>query len=236
MTRPAKSKPVTTKRERVAAQEDNILAAAKTAFLEHRYDGAKMSIIAKAAGVGDGTLYLYYKNKNDIVAAVLDRHWQALQLEAETMLAGIEGSADKLEAFAEFHLTRLARDWHIVELGYVQSIAGDAALSRTIEHLTAYSSLFTAIVEQGIDRDEFFVGHEQGFYRDLFFGTCEYAVRGPLAVGRAPDIDAIKISVLQTLTRVLSPNNDSPKSNDNAHLQTLTRKLEALTNKLEGIA
>ena len=52
---------------------ERILEAATRVLSEHGYDGASTNRIAKAAGVGNGSLYQYFPNKDAIVIAVLDR-------------------------------------------------------------------------------------------------------------------------------------------------------------------
>ncbi|WP_160161016.1 TetR/AcrR family transcriptional regulator [Actinomadura sp. K4S16] len=52
---------------------ERILEAATRVLSERGYDGASTNRIAKAAGVGNGSLYQYFPNKDAIVIAVLDR-------------------------------------------------------------------------------------------------------------------------------------------------------------------
>lgn len=48
-----------------------IIEGARTVFLERGFDGASMGDIARAAGVSKGTLYVYFKNKEDLFGAVV---------------------------------------------------------------------------------------------------------------------------------------------------------------------
>ena len=54
-----------TSRARIEAKESSILDAAEKIFAQAGFDGAKVSEIARAASVAEGTVYLYYKNKPD---------------------------------------------------------------------------------------------------------------------------------------------------------------------------
>ena len=58
-----------TQRQRLEAREDAILAAATAVFGESGVDGARMAEIARA-DVAEGTVYLYYKNKHELLEAV----------------------------------------------------------------------------------------------------------------------------------------------------------------------
>lgn len=53
-----------------SGKAEAILQAAKEVFAEVGYHGASVSRIAKKAGIGDGTVYLYFKNKEDILTTL----------------------------------------------------------------------------------------------------------------------------------------------------------------------
>ena len=48
-------------------KSDVILTAAKIVFASEGYHNSSVSRIAKEAGIGDGTVYLYFENKEDIL-------------------------------------------------------------------------------------------------------------------------------------------------------------------------
>jgi AcrR family transcriptional regulator len=58
-----------TRRLRLEAREESIIAAAHEKFLECGFEGAKVAGIARRADVAEGTLYLYFRNKNALLAA-----------------------------------------------------------------------------------------------------------------------------------------------------------------------
>ncbi|MEQ9694227.1 TetR/AcrR family transcriptional regulator [Shimia sp. SDUM112013] len=63
-----------------AAMKARIIEAAMTAFQRHGYVSAKMTDIAEEAGLAKGTLYLYFKRKEDLTRALVDAffaHWEA---------------------------------------------------------------------------------------------------------------------------------------------------------------
>ncbi len=69
--------------ERLEAKESSILDAAERIFSKAGFDGAKISDISRAASVAEGTVYLYYRNKQDLLNAVVARFWADLTLGAE---------------------------------------------------------------------------------------------------------------------------------------------------------
>jgi AcrR family transcriptional regulator len=62
-----------------------VIEAGRAAFAEHGVD-ASMDDIARAAGVGKGTLYRHFATKDHLIAAVLTEHFQRLTAEAASLV------------------------------------------------------------------------------------------------------------------------------------------------------
>jgi TetR/AcrR family transcriptional regulator, fatty acid metabolism regulator protein len=87
-----------------------ILRAAIKIFAENGYFNSKISEIAAKAGVADGTVYLYFKNKEDILHSIFDRAMGEFIAEGRRELADIDQPAEKLKRIAELHLEKLGAD------------------------------------------------------------------------------------------------------------------------------
>jgi AcrR family transcriptional regulator len=59
-----------------SAKRRQIVEGARTVFMAHGFDAASMGEIAKAAGVSKGTLYVYFKSKEDLFEAIVDEQCQ----------------------------------------------------------------------------------------------------------------------------------------------------------------
>ena len=97
-----------TSRARVEAKESSILDAAEKIFAQVGFDGAKVSDIARAASVAEGTVYLYYKNKQDLLAGVVGRFWTQLTLGAE---AAIDPMRLQQNSWSSWAATTSTRYW-----------------------------------------------------------------------------------------------------------------------------
>lgn len=64
--------------ERAADKRERILGAAERIFARHGFFAAKVADVAKEAGVADGTIYLYFKSKDDLLISVFERRMQEL--------------------------------------------------------------------------------------------------------------------------------------------------------------
>ncbi len=94
----------------LADKREAILRAAIKVFAGFGYFNSKVSDIAGEAGVADGTVYLYFKNKEDILHSIFDRAMSEFIAEGKRELALIDGPKEKLTRIAELHLEKLGAD------------------------------------------------------------------------------------------------------------------------------
>jgi AcrR family transcriptional regulator len=99
----ARSAPLLRSRLRDAAA-DVMLQAAETVMRGKGFTGATMQDIAAAAGCAVGTLYLYFKNKDELLRGIILKHGATLKTD---MHAAIERTADPLEKLRVFISTHL---------------------------------------------------------------------------------------------------------------------------------
>ncbi|MFC1591838.1 TetR/AcrR family transcriptional regulator [Thermodesulfobacteriota bacterium] len=79
-----------------------VLNAAIQVFARHGYHNAKMAKIAELAGVSAGSLYLYYKNKADILIAIFEQLWDTLTAQFATLTARSDLTAlEKLDGIID---------------------------------------------------------------------------------------------------------------------------------------
>ncbi|MBA3873933.1 MAG: TetR/AcrR family transcriptional regulator [Anaerolineae bacterium] len=84
----------------IAARRNQILDAATTIFAEKGFHRATIRDVAKAAGIADGTIYIYFENKTAVLMGILDRLNETDQREAN-----FEQSADMdIDTFFRMHL------------------------------------------------------------------------------------------------------------------------------------
>src|SRR5437764_8529522 len=84
-----------------------ILDAAIAVIAEKGFHNSRVSDIADRADVADGTIYLYFKSKEQILMAALDGAFEAFLRQAKEEMSGIEDAAAKLRALARLHLREL---------------------------------------------------------------------------------------------------------------------------------
>jgi TetR/AcrR family fatty acid metabolism transcriptional regulator len=85
-------------------KRERILSAAERIFARHGFFAAKVSDVAKEAGVADGTIYLYFKSKDDLLISLFERRMQQVNDTLRTAIAKVNSPRDQLRAFVQAYL------------------------------------------------------------------------------------------------------------------------------------
>ena len=94
----------------VVDKREAILRAAITVFAHNGYFNSKVADIAREAGVADGTVYLYFKSKEDILHSIFDRSVEEALEAARNQVKQVTDPREKLRQIAFLHLERLGAD------------------------------------------------------------------------------------------------------------------------------
>ena len=97
-------------RPAVPDKRSAILRAAISVFANNGYFNSKVADIAREAGVADGTVYLYFKSKEEILHSIFDRSMEEAIAIGRKQLADITDPREKLRRIALLHLERLGAD------------------------------------------------------------------------------------------------------------------------------
>src|SRR3954467_2830108 len=94
----------------VADKRKAILRAATEVFARNGYFNSKVADIARAADVADGTVYLYFKSKEEILHSIFDQNMAEAIQSGRELIKTARGAHDKLRRIAKLHLHRLGAD------------------------------------------------------------------------------------------------------------------------------
>ncbi len=157
----------------IADKREAILRAAIKVFAGKGYFNSKVADIAKEAGVADGTVYLYFKSKDDILHSFFDRAMEDFIAEGKKQLAEIESPEDKLRRIAQMHLERLGADR---ELAIVFQVELRGSTKFMQEFSAAGFAEYLSIIQQTIED-----GQKKGVFRnDLKPVVCAKILYGAL--------------------------------------------------------
>lgn len=94
----------------IVDKREAILRAAIKVFAGKGYFNSKVSDIAGEAGIADGTVYLYFKSKDEILHSIFDRAMEEFIAEGRREIAEIRSPEAKLRRIAQLHLEKLSAD------------------------------------------------------------------------------------------------------------------------------
>src|SRR6266853_841112 len=93
-----------------SGKRESILRAATRVFARNGYFNSKVADIAHAAGVADGTVYLYFKSKEEILHSIFDQNMAEAIAADRQLLDKLNDPREKLRRIATLHLERLGAD------------------------------------------------------------------------------------------------------------------------------
>ncbi|OGP80656.1 MAG: hypothetical protein A2Z13_04795 [Deltaproteobacteria bacterium RBG_16_64_85] len=102
------------------AKRERILRAAIRIFSQKGYFNSKISEIARLAGVADGTIYLYFKNKDDLLISLFEEKMGEVVAEIRVRVADEGDALSRLRIFIRNHMDLLTREAGLIEVIQVE--------------------------------------------------------------------------------------------------------------------
>ncbi|HSO58332.1 MAG TPA: TetR/AcrR family transcriptional regulator [Paenisporosarcina sp.] len=154
-----------------------IIDAAVVVIAENGYHQAQVSKIAKQAGVADGTIYLYFKNKEDILISVFQEKMGLFVDNLQNIIKDGTTSSDKLLKMVENHFRVLATDHHLAIVTQLELRQSNKEIRLKInEVLKEYLMLLDDILIEGIENGEFNADLDIRLARHMVFGTIDETI------------------------------------------------------------
>ncbi|MGD7021479.1 TetR/AcrR family transcriptional regulator [Rossellomorea vietnamensis] len=151
-----------------------IIDAAVIVIAENGYHQAQVSRIAKQAGVADGTIYLYFKNKEDILISLFREKMGMFVEKIEEVIAGKRTAAEKLLVMIENHCKILSEDHHLAIVTQLELRQSNKDIRLKInEVLKGYLTVIDKILIEGIQSGEFSKDLDIRLARQMIFGTID---------------------------------------------------------------
>ena len=134
----------------VGDKREAILGAATRVFARNGYFNSKVADIARDAGVADGTVYLYFKSKEEILHSIFDRSMEEAITEGRKQLEKINDPREKLRRVAHLHLERLGADRDLAIVFQVELRSSTKFMEEfSATGFAEYLGLIRAAVEEG---------------------------------------------------------------------------------------
>ncbi|NOU74749.1 TetR family transcriptional regulator [Paenibacillus sp. LMG 31458] len=168
-----------------------ILEGALKVFAEHGFHKSQVSRIAKEAGVADGTIYLYFKKKEDILTSLFQEKLGELVEKLNNGLNDQMTAREALHKVCEIHFSVLEGNIHLAYLTQIELRQSDLELRKEIGlALKRYIILIENILEKGKKDGSFRPDFEVKLVRLLIFGGMDEVVTSWLISGQKYSLTA----------------------------------------------
>jgi len=183
-----------------------IVRAAVDVFAERGYFSARMREVATRAGVADGTLYLYFKGKEDLLVSILEEHADAFLERARRDLLQIADPRGKLRRVVERHLVSLGQDRALaqvfqIELRHTRRFLRRVARGKVAQYLHLLEEIIAEGAGQGVFRDD--VPPELA--ARVVFGAVDELVTAWVLAARPQPLAAQAETLLALVLQALAP-------------------------------
>jgi TetR/AcrR family fatty acid metabolism transcriptional regulator len=166
-----------------------ILEAAVKVFARQGFRQSTVSQIAKEAGVADGTIYLYFKNKDDILVHFFSfKAKQVFDCFRKEVGRGAD-SAGKLRNLVRIHLAEFQRDPDMAVVYQVETHQSSRLAEKQIREMAKmYQDIIAEIVEQGQQEGSIRKDLYLGLVKRFILGAVEETIGSWLHSGRSYDL------------------------------------------------
>jgi len=191
---------VTRAAERKAERQQEILDAAVRAFSRQGYHNCTIARVAREAGVADGTIYLYFESKEDLLVSAFRHVLEQLFARLDRDIAAIRDPVARLRRLVEMHLELMEGDPDVASFLQFQLRQPETSVRTAIAGpLGEYARRIETVIEAGKASGQVRTDVGTRVMRRVVFGAVDETVsawllqpsRGPLAPKAGPLVDVI---------------------------------------------
>ncbi|NOY24943.1 MAG: TetR/AcrR family transcriptional regulator [Oligoflexia bacterium] len=131
-------------------KRDRIIDAAVAVFADKGYRRARISDVARRAGVADGTIYLYFKNKEDLLLVIFEEKMDLLLRKLQSALDAQQDPLGRIRAYAHHHFEAIQEYPDLAQVFQVELRQSHRFLREyRPEKLWQYLNVFGDLVRDG---------------------------------------------------------------------------------------
>jgi len=151
-----------------------IIAAATKVFARKGFFHAKVSDIAKEAQVADGTIYLYFENKDDILISLFEEQMKAVLENMVQQISQEQDAIKKIEKFALTHLRLIELNKNMAEIIQVELRQSSKFMKEyKNEKFMQYLNLISDVIREGQEQGLFKKDVMPEIAKRAFFGALD---------------------------------------------------------------
>jgi TetR/AcrR family fatty acid metabolism transcriptional regulator len=155
-------------------RRDALLRAAIDTFAARGYFNAQVADVARAAGLAAGTVYLYFRSKDDLLVSIFERTMTDAIAEGRRGIEALPDAAARLRGIARLHLDRLGRDRPLAVVFQIELRQSTKFMERfSATQLREYLGLIRDVIADGQAGGAFRKDVNPTFAAKLFFGMLD---------------------------------------------------------------
>jgi TetR/AcrR family fatty acid metabolism transcriptional regulator len=177
-----------------------ILDAAVEVIAERGYFNSPVSAIAKRAGVADGTIYLYFKSKDDVLRTAIDSTFEKFYRQVAEAFVTLDGPREQLEYIAQSHLESHSVNRSMVVLMQTEMRQSAKFIEEfSHHHLVKYIQMVREVVRRGQEQGIFRQDISDGVVAHCMFGAIDELLSSAVFTGREYDAKDTAAQVMDVL-------------------------------------
>lgn len=181
-----------------------ILDAAVIRFSRRGYHRTRVADIAGEAGVALGTVYIYFKSKEDILISLFQSMMSQFVNELRTELKELSGAKEKLAAIIDYHLKVLGSRPEQAMVTQIELRQIDPAINRGISGpLLSYFTLIEEVIAEGKVEGLYRKDLDTRMARKIVFGAIDEVVTCWVMSSRRYELAPLGKSLYQLLVNGL---------------------------------
>ena len=187
-----------------------ILEAAIKIFADHGFFHSTISQIAKEAGVADGTIYLYFKNKDDILINFFNYKAKQIFNRFREDVEQVDSAIGKLRSLVHRHLDEFQRDRSMAVVYQVEIHQSRRLIEEQIKEMSKmYLNIITEIVEQGQEEGSLRKDLYVGLVKRFILGAIDEVINTWLHAGSQYDLSSMAEPLVDLFIRGIGIAGDS---------------------------
>jgi len=155
-------------------KRERILKAATQVFAQHGFYKSKIADIAKRADVADGTIYLYFKNKDDLLISLFEAEMNKILRTMKEEVTKADGFENKVRTFIKVHLELIAGNKELAEVLQIELRQSHKFMKEYMgTKLNDYLNIISGIISQGQRNGEVRADIIPGVAKRILFGALD---------------------------------------------------------------
>ena len=131
-------------------KRDALLRAAIETFAARGFFNAQVADVARTAGVAAGTVYLYFRGKDDLLISIFEKTMKEAIAAGRASIASLQDPVAQLRTIARLHLDRMSRDRSLAVVFQVELRQSTKFMERfSTTHVREYLGIIRDVVARG---------------------------------------------------------------------------------------